>query len=110
MSKKPLKIQTVAAEGTLTDGVRTVKLYTMTGFDHTVDMLLVYLPQEKLLAEADTYAPPETPNTPLITPKVPYAAALYDNVQRLKLDVQTIVPFHGARIAKLSEVKQQAGR
>jgi hypothetical protein len=49
-------------------------------------------------------------STPLIAPKVPYAAALYDNVQRLHLDVQTIVPFHGARTVDLAEVKRQAGR
>jgi glyoxylase-like metal-dependent hydrolase (beta-lactamase superfamily II) len=110
MSKRPLKIQTVAADGTLTDGARVVKLYTMTGFDHTVDMLMVYLPREEVLAEADAYTPPEMPSTPLIAPKVPYAAALYDNVQRLSLDVEMIVPFHGARIVNLAEVKQQAGR
>ena len=99
ISKKPLKLQSVDAEGTLTDGTRTIKLYTMTGFDHSDDMLLVYLPKEKILAEADAYSPPETPTTPLIAPKVPYAAALYNNIRRLKLDVQVIVPFHGARIA-----------
>jgi len=43
----------------------------MTGFDHTDDMLLVYLPKEKILAEADAYTPPDTPATPLIAPKVP---------------------------------------
>src|SRR5207248_4371862 len=35
VSKKPLKLQTVNAEATLTDGERTIKLYTMTGFEHT---------------------------------------------------------------------------
>jgi glyoxylase-like metal-dependent hydrolase (beta-lactamase superfamily II) len=109
-SKRPLKIQTVAADGTLTDGSRTVKLYTMTGFDHTTDMLMVYLPREKVLAEADAYTAPEISSTSLIALKVPYAAALYDNVQRLNLDVQMIVPFHGARTVNLAEVKQQAGR
>ena len=110
MSKKPLKIQTVGADGALTDGTRVVKLYTMTGFDHTIDMLMVYLPREKILAEADAYTPPDTPTTRLIAPKVPYAAALYDNIQRLKLDVQTIVPFHGARTVGITEVKAQARR
>ncbi len=110
LSKKPLKLQTVDSEGTLTDGARVVKLYAMTGFDHTIDMLMVYLPKEKVLAEADAYTPPETPTTPLIAPKVPYAAALYDNIRRLKLDVQTIVPFHGTRTANLTEVMRQAGR
>jgi|SRR5437667_1295802 len=64
----------------------------------------------KALAEADAYTPPETPVTPLIAPKVPYAAALCDNVQRLQLDVRTIVPFHGARTVDMAEVTRQAGR
>jgi glyoxylase-like metal-dependent hydrolase (beta-lactamase superfamily II) len=109
-SRKPLRLQTVGSEGTLTDGPRTIKLYTMTGFDHTDDMLLVYLPAERVLAEADAYTPPETPSRPLIAPKGPYAASLYDNIQRLKLDVQTIVPFHGSRTVDLAELNRQAGR
>jgi glyoxylase-like metal-dependent hydrolase (beta-lactamase superfamily II) len=109
-SNKVLKLQTIGAEGTLTDGTRTIKLYTMVDFDHTDDMLMVYLPDEKLLAEADAYTPPDTPTTPLITPKVPYAAALFDNIQRLKLDVRTIVPFHGARTADMIELARQSRR
>jgi hypothetical protein len=42
----------------------------MTAFEHTDDMLIVYLPKEKILAEADAYTPTETPTTPLIAPKV----------------------------------------
>jgi glyoxylase-like metal-dependent hydrolase (beta-lactamase superfamily II) len=110
VSKRALKLQTVEAEGTLSDGTRTVKLYTMTRFEHCADMLLVYLPKEKVLAEADAYTPPQTAATPLDAPKVPYAAALYDNIRRLNLDVQTIVPFHGMRTVDLSEVARQSGR
>jgi glyoxylase-like metal-dependent hydrolase (beta-lactamase superfamily II) len=109
-SNKLLKLQTIGAEGTLTDGARTVKLYTMVDFDHTDDMLMVYLPNEKLLAEADAYTPPDTPTTPLITPKLSYAAALFDNIQRLKLDVRTIVPFHGGRTADMTELARQSRR
>jgi len=109
ISQKPLKLQTVNGEGTLTDGTRTIKLYTMSGFEHTADMLLVYLPTEKILAEADAYTPPLTPATPLIAPKVPYAAALRDNIQRLKLEVRVIAPFHGGRTVDMSEVSAQAG-
>jgi glyoxylase-like metal-dependent hydrolase (beta-lactamase superfamily II) len=108
-SRKPLRLQTVGSEGTLTDGTRTIKLYTMTGFDHTDDMLLVYLPKERILAEADAYTPTATPTTPLIPTKVPYAAALYANLQRLKLQVTTIAPFHGTRTVGVAEVARQAG-
>lgn len=110
VSKKALRLQTVGADSTLTDGSRVVELHVMNGFDHTDDMLLVYLPKEKLLVEADAYTPPDAPTAPLIAPKIPYAAALYDNIQRLKLDVRTIVPFHGTRVVDVAEVQRQAAR
>jgi glyoxylase-like metal-dependent hydrolase (beta-lactamase superfamily II) len=108
-SRKPLKLETIGGERTLDDGTRTIKLYTMTGFDHTDDMILVYLPGEKILAEADAYTPPATPTTPLIAPKVPYARALYANIQRLNLDARLIAPFHGMRTADIDELRRQAG-
>ena len=75
-NQPPLKLQTVGDERALTDGTRTINLYTMTAFDHSADMLMVYLPKEKILAEADAYTPPDTPATPRIAPKVLYAIAL----------------------------------
>jgi glyoxylase-like metal-dependent hydrolase (beta-lactamase superfamily II) len=110
VSRKPLKLETMSAERTLTDGTRTIELYTMTGFEHADDMLLVYLPKDRILAEADAYTPPATPTTPLIAPKVPYAAALYANIRRLNLDPKTIAPFHGPRTVDMPEVERQARR
>jgi glyoxylase-like metal-dependent hydrolase (beta-lactamase superfamily II) len=109
-SNRPLKLQTIDAEGALTDGIRTIKLYTMMNFEHTDDLIMVYLPEEKIIIEADAYTPPQTPTTPLVQSKIPYAAALYDNIQRLKLDVRTIVPFHGMRTAELAELAWQSGK
>jgi hypothetical protein len=40
---------------------------------------------------------------------VPYAKALYDNIQRLKLDVKTIAPFHGNRTGDVAELAKAAG-
>ena len=109
-SKKSLKIQTVGAKGVLTDGTRTVELHLLTNYEHTGDMLVVYLPKEKILAEPDAYTSPATPTTPLVVTAVPYAAALYDNIQRLKLDVQTIAPFHGGRTTTVAELAKSAGK
>jgi glyoxylase-like metal-dependent hydrolase (beta-lactamase superfamily II) len=108
-SKKPVKIQTVADKGQLTDGTRTIELHLLKGYEHTGDMIVVYLPKEKILAEPDAFTPPPQPGTPLVRTAVPYAKALYDNIQRLKLDVQTIVPFHGNRTGDLAELGQAAG-
>ncbi len=36
--------------------------------------------------------------------RVGSALTLYDNIQRLKLDVQTIAPFHGGRTTDMAEL------
>jgi len=107
---KVLKVMPVQAMGKLTDGTRTVELHLLTGYEHTGDMLVVYLPKEKILAEPDAFTPPAMAGTALIPPAVPYAAALYDNILRLKLDVQTIAPFHGNRKTDVAEVARAAGK
>jgi glyoxylase-like metal-dependent hydrolase (beta-lactamase superfamily II) len=108
-SKKAVKIQTVGDKGQLTDGTRTIELYRLAGYEHTGDMLVVYLPMEKILAEPDAFSAPAQVGTPLIPPAVPYAKALYDNIQRLKLDVKTIAPFHGNRLTDVAELARAAG-
>ena len=107
-SKKPVKIQTVGDDGKLTDGKRVIELHRLQGYDHTGDMLVVYLPAEKILGEPDAFTPPPQAGTPLIPPAVPSAKALNDNIKRLKLDVQTIAPFHGNRTTNVAEVEKAA--
>ena len=108
-SKKGAKIQTVGDKGVLTDGSRTIELHLLKGYEHTGDMLVVYLPKEKLLAEPDAFTPPPQAGTPLIRPAIPFAKTLYDNIQRLKLDVQVITPFHGNRTTDVAELAKAAG-
>jgi len=109
-SKKSVKIQTVGDMGKLTDGTRTIELHLLKNYEHTGDMLVVYLPKEKILGEPDAFTPPLTPTTPLVVTAVPYAAALYDNIKRLNLDVQSIVPYHGGRTGDVAELARLAGR
>ena len=61
--------------------------------NHSNDMLMAYLPKEKILFNADLYSPPAQ-GAP---PAVPTAATrtLYQNVVKLKLDVAQHVPAHG---------------
>jgi glyoxylase-like metal-dependent hydrolase (beta-lactamase superfamily II) len=108
-SRKPVKIQTVGDKGQLTDGTRTIELYRLQGYEHAGDMLVVYLPKEKILAEPDAFTPPPQAGTPLIPPAVVYAKALYDNIQRLKLDVKTIAGLHGNRLGDMAELARAAG-
>jgi hypothetical protein len=73
-------------------------------------MLVIYLPKEKILTEVDAFTPPAQAAQMVIAPAVPYAAALYDNIKRLNLDVQTIVPLHGGRLTDVAEVAKNGGR
>jgi len=108
-SKKPAKIQTVGDDYKLTDGKRVIELHRLQGYEHTGDMMIVYLPAEKILGEPDAFTPPPQAGAPLIPPAVVYAKALNDNIKRLKLDVQTIAPFHGNRTTNVAELEKAAG-
>ena len=107
-SKKPAMVQTVGDDGELTDGKRVIALHRLQGYDHTGDMLVVYLPKEGILGEPDAFTPPAQAGTPLIPPAVPSAKALSDNIKRLKLNVKTIAPFHGNRLTTVAELDKAA--
>ena len=89
------------------DSLRTIELYRIDGSQHSGSMLMVYLPAEKLLIEADLYSPP-APNATVIGP-FPFAANLLENIQRRGLDVERIVPIHG-RVVPFSELQAAATR
>jgi glyoxylase-like metal-dependent hydrolase (beta-lactamase superfamily II) len=91
-AKKPL-VEAVGDKRVLTDGTHTVELYRLENFGHHDGMLVAYLPKEKVLIEADAYNPQPATATPP-NPPSPYTVSLVDNIRRLKLDVQRIVPIH----------------
>jgi len=62
-----------------------------------------------VLIEADLFTP-APPNAPAPPPLgMTFANQLYDNVQRLKLDVVTVAPLHG-RVAPYSEMLKLLGK
>ena len=88
----------------LTDGSRQLMIYHYPGNMHNPGMLMMYLPKEKILIEADSFSPPAVPLT-----APPNALAnlqhFYDSVQRLQLDVEQVVPVHG-RVTTLDEARE----
>jgi len=106
--KNAAKVETVGDDGKLTDGKRVIELHRLQGYDHTGDMMVVYLPAEGILGEPDAFTPPPMPGAALIPPAVPSAKALADNIKRLKLNVKTIAPFHGNRLTAVAEVEKAA--
>jgi glyoxylase-like metal-dependent hydrolase (beta-lactamase superfamily II) len=102
--KLPL-IETVSDRRTLSDETRRVEVFAIRGSLHSASMLIVYLPAERLLIEADLFTPPAaTVTTP--TPQ-PFAFNLIDNIGRLGLVVDRIVPIHG-RVVPFLELQAAA--
>lgn len=91
--KKPV-FQTMGDNMVLTDGSRSVELYQIVGNAHHDGLVMAYLRKEKLLIEADAYTPPAVPKTPN-----PFSVNLAANVQRLRIDVDKILPLHGSIVA-----------
>ena len=91
-----------------TDGVRTLELHHIKGSTHNDGILLAYLPKEKLLIEVDVFTPAAANAPPPATPN-PFSVNLYDNIQRLRLQVDRIVPLHG-RIVPFSDLAKAIGK
>jgi glyoxylase-like metal-dependent hydrolase (beta-lactamase superfamily II) len=91
-----------------TDGARTVEVYAMEGSVHAQGFLMVYLPKERLLIEADAYTPAPPNTAPPAKPNALHVN-LVENIERLKLAVDRILPLHG-RIVPVSELYVAIGR
>ncbi len=107
-SPKKAVFETVGDSRVLTDGTRRLEIYRILGFSHVDTMLMAYLPKEKILIEADAYNPPEA-NAPPAPSISPLNVTLYDNIQRLKLDVDQIAPFHG-RLVTMTDLRAAVGK
>jgi hypothetical protein len=112
ISRRPAPIETVGGDtrGTapyvITDHTRMLEVFHLqdmayeTGDNslrqgiHSQDMLIAYLPKEKILYNADLYSPPAQGAQPLATPTVTMRT-LHQNMLKLKLDVAQHVPTHG---------------
>lgn len=92
-AKKKPSIETMTEKKVLTDGNHVIELYHVTGIGHHDGLLIAYLPKEKVLLEADAYNPQPANATPP-SPPSPYTLALVANIERLKLDVNRIIPVH----------------
>ena len=106
-SRRPMRIETVGEKYVISDGVRTLDVYPMTGLVHAQSMLAAYLPKEKILLNADLYTPPAQGTT--AAPTTPGMRSLQTNITRLKLDVAQHIPIHG-RVCTQEEFAQLISR
>jgi hypothetical protein len=106
ISRRPAPLETVGQKNVLSDGVRTMDIYHVQDMsyaledpsyrqgNHSEDMLMAYLPKEKILVNADLYTPP-APGAQPAAVLTPGTITLFQNIKRLKLDVVQHVPIHG---------------
>jgi glyoxylase-like metal-dependent hydrolase (beta-lactamase superfamily II) len=106
-SKKRAVIEAVPEKRVLTDGTHVIELYHVPN-EHNEGMLIAYLPKDKILVEADLFTPLAAGAAPP-NPPSPYALALVENLERLKLDYEKILPLHG-RLTNKAELMKAVGK
>jgi len=99
---------TVKDKYVLADGSREIDIYHIENDNHNEGMLMVYLPKEKVLVEADDFTPPAQNGPPPAPRAVNFTKNLNANIERLKLDVVTIAPLHGF-VVPVADLKKLAG-
>ena len=107
-SGKKAVVEGMKDKHVLSDGTRTVELYHIQGTMHDDGIIMAYLPKEKLLVEADVYTPAAPNAAPPAQPS-PLNVNLYDNIERLKLTVDQILPLHGRKVS-LAELQKWIGK
>jgi glyoxylase-like metal-dependent hydrolase (beta-lactamase superfamily II) len=93
----------------LTDGKQTIEVYATAGDTHTNEYTLIYLPGPRILVEGDAYSPGPPDAPPPATPP-PNAVRLYEDLERLKLNVAIIAPIHGPGAVPIAELRRFIGK
>jgi len=106
-SARKVTVEGVTGKRVLQDKAQTLDLYVLPDSPHNGGLLVAYFPKDKILVEADVFTPPP-PNAPAPAADA-LALNLYDNIQRLKLDVAQIAPIHG-RLASFDEFRRAVAR
>jgi glyoxylase-like metal-dependent hydrolase (beta-lactamase superfamily II) len=107
-AKKKAKFIAMGDKHVFSDGARTVEMHRLIGNAHNNGLYVVYLPKEKILSVADAYSARSLVKAPV--KKVdPFTANLWENLMRLKLDVEKVLPIHG-KMVEFDQLKLTAGQ
>lgn len=107
-SGRSANITGVSGKHVISDGSRVVEVHEMQGSVHAQGFMMVWLPAERLLIQADAYTPGPPNSAP---PPVPNAnnVNLVQNIERLGLNVDRILPLH-SRVVPMSQLLADIGR
>ena len=97
----PLMLETVTGDEKfeLRSGNRVMEIYRIQGDTHNDGILMVYLPRERILIEADVYTPGR--------PGGPGVANLLKNIKGRGLRARRIAPIHG-QVVSFAEFEKTA--
>jgi glyoxylase-like metal-dependent hydrolase (beta-lactamase superfamily II) len=89
---KTPKFETVADKRVISDSMNTMEIYHIAGSYHDPALLMVYLPKQKILMEADAYNPRPPGAKPAPSPNI---GNLVENIRKRELDVAQVAYIHG---------------
>ena len=95
-------------EASHAQGTRVVEIYRIADSTHCDGLLMVYLPTERFLVEADVFTP-APPTAPPPSAVNPLSVNLAENISRLGLSVDQLLPLHG-RMVPMAELNKAIGR
>jgi glyoxylase-like metal-dependent hydrolase (beta-lactamase superfamily II) len=103
--KKP-KWEVVGDKKILKNGDMVVELYNVSGTIHDDGNMIMYFPKLKLMVNSDVY------NYSAPTADVhPWHANLWENLERLKIDIDRVIPTHGppgGRAVSIADIRASA--
>ena len=102
-----VKLEFVKDHMTLSDGNKKVELYNIGPTPHAENILIVYLPDEGIVFEADHFPQPASG---VIPPAVPATVAFAEALEKLDLDYDRIIGTHSPRIATPADVATALSR
>ena len=96
---KAAVIETIDDKRAFDDGMHKVELYRFAS-PHAGEMIVAYLPKEKILFEADMLDIPDAGSPVAGEDTVDFA----NQIEKLGLQVETLIPVHG-KIGTLADLK-----
>ena len=107
-SGRKATVESFLGRRVLADETRTVEIHHMADNPHHDGLVLVYLPKDRILIQADAFNP-LAPNAPYPTPPNPFSVHLADMIARQRMTVDTMLPLHGRKVT-LTELHKAIGR
>jgi hypothetical protein len=99
-------VETFSRKRVFTDGDMTVELHDIGPTSHVDEIVLAYLPKQKLIFQGDLVILPARGAVPAANA---LTAEFAKAIQRLGLDVETIAGVHG-RVGTLTDIREAVAK